>query len=96
LADLYGTVVTAGIHRASSIKVAEAAKALENTQRDLNIALMNEMAIICDAMKIRTRDVLEAAGDQMEFSQILAGPGGRPLHRGRSLLSDLQGAGAGL
>ena len=67
VADLYSTVVTAGIHRASSIKVAEAAKALENTQRDLNIALMNEMAIICDAMKIPTRDVIEAAATKWNF-----------------------------
>jgi len=65
--ELYGSVVKAGIFRASSIKVAEAAKALENTQRDLNIALMNEMAIICDAMKIRTRDVLDASATKWNF-----------------------------
>ncbi|HEX4272953.1 MAG TPA: nucleotide sugar dehydrogenase, partial [Rhizomicrobium sp.] len=73
VADLYGTVVTAGIHRASSIKVAEAAKALENTQRDLNIALMNEMAIICDAMKIPTRDVIEAAATKWNFLKFTPG-----------------------
>ena len=73
VALLYGTVVTAGIHRASSIKVAEAAKALENTQRDLNIALMNEMAIICDAMKIPTRDVLAAAGTKWNFLKFSPG-----------------------
>jgi len=73
VAKLYGTVVTAGIHRAPSIKVAEAAKALENTQRDLNIALMNEMAIICDAMKIPTRDVLEAAGTKWNFLKFSPG-----------------------
>src|ERR1700760_2187766 len=73
VADLYATVVTAGIHRASSIKVAEAAKALENTQRDLNIALMNEMAIICDAMKIRTRDVLDAAATKWNFLRFSPG-----------------------
>ena len=67
VAALYDSVVKAGIFRASSIKVAEAAKALENTQRDLNIALMNEMAIICDAMKIRTRDVLDAAATKWNF-----------------------------
>jgi UDP-N-acetyl-D-galactosamine dehydrogenase len=67
VAQLYASVVKAGIFRASSIKVAEAAKALENTQRDLNIALMNEMAIICDAMKIRTRDVLDAAATKWNF-----------------------------
>ncbi len=67
VAGLYGSVVEAGVFRASSIKVAEAAKALENTQRDLNIALMNEMAIICDAMSIRTRDVLDAAATKWNF-----------------------------
>ena len=73
VAQLYGKVVTAGIYRASSIKVAEAAKALENTQRDLNIALMNEMAIICDAMNIRTRDVLDAAGTKWNFLKFSPG-----------------------
>ena len=73
VAKLYASVVTAGIFRASSIKVAEAAKALENTQRDLNIALMNEMAIICDAMKIPTRDVLEAAGTKWNFLKFSPG-----------------------
>jgi UDP-N-acetyl-D-galactosamine dehydrogenase len=73
VAALYGTVVKAGIYRASSIKVAEAAKALENTQRDLNIALMNEMAIICDAMQISTRDVLEAAGTKWNFLRFSPG-----------------------
>jgi UDP-N-acetyl-D-galactosamine dehydrogenase len=73
VARLYGSVVTAGIHKAPSIKVAEAAKALENTQRDLNIALMNEMAIICDAMKIPTRDVLEAAGTKWNFLKFSPG-----------------------
>jgi UDP-N-acetyl-D-galactosamine dehydrogenase len=73
VAELYGAVVTAGIHKAPSIKVAEAAKALENTQRDLNIALMNEMAIICDVMKISTRDVLEAAGTKWNFLKFSPG-----------------------
>ncbi len=67
LASLYGSVVTAGIHRASSIKVAEAAKVIENTQRDLNIALMNELALIFDRMGIDTLDVLEAAGTKWNF-----------------------------
>ena len=62
VAVVYGSVVTAGVHRAPSIKVAEAAKVIENTQRDLNIALMNELALIFDRMGIRTMDVLEAAG----------------------------------
>jgi len=73
VAELYGAVVTAGIHRASSIKVAEAAKALENTQRDLNIALMNEMAIICDVLKIPTRDVIEAAATKWNFLKFTPG-----------------------
>ena len=73
VAELYGKVVAAGIYRASSIKVAEAAKALENTQRDLNIALMNEMAIICDALKIPTRDVLDAAATKWNFLKFSPG-----------------------
>ena len=73
VAELYGTVVTAGIYRASSIKVAEAAKALENTQRDLNIALMNEMAIICDVLKIPTRDVIQAAATKWNFLKFTPG-----------------------
>src|SRR5262249_37862102 len=62
VARAYASVVTAGVHRAPSIKVAEAAKVIENTQRDLNIALMNELALIFDRMGIRTQDVLDAAG----------------------------------
>lgn len=67
LGKLYGTVVTAGIHRASTIKVAEAAKVIENTQRDLNIALMNELSLIFDRMGIDTREVLAAAGTKWNF-----------------------------
>jgi UDP-N-acetyl-D-galactosamine dehydrogenase len=67
LADLYGEVVTAGIHRAPSIKVAEAAKVIENTQRDLNIALVNELAVLFDRLDINTRDVLDAAGSKWNF-----------------------------
>lgn len=67
VADVYSSVVTAGVHRASSIKVAEAAKVIENTQRDLNIALMNELAFIFDRLGIRTVDVLEAAGTKWNF-----------------------------
>jgi UDP-N-acetyl-D-galactosamine dehydrogenase len=73
VADLYGAVVTAGVHVAPSIKVAETAKVLENTQRDLNIALMNEMAIICDLMNIRTKDVLSAAGTKWNFLNFTPG-----------------------
>lgn len=65
--DLYESVIAAGVHRASSIKVAEAAKVIENTQRDLNIALMNELAIIFDRLGIDTLEVLEAAGTKWNF-----------------------------
>lgn len=65
--DLYESVITAGVHRASSIKVAEAAKVIENTQRDLNIALMNELAIIFDKLGIDTLEVLQAAGTKWNF-----------------------------
>ncbi|MHB9102945.1 MAG: nucleotide sugar dehydrogenase, partial [Sulfuricella sp.] len=67
VAKLYETIITAGVHRASSIKVAEAAKVIENTQRDLNIALMNELAIIFDKLGIDTLDVLQAAGTKWNF-----------------------------
>jgi len=73
LADLYGSVVTAGIHRASSIKVAEAAKVIENTQRDINIALMNEISRICDLVGISTREVLAAAGTKWNFLKFYPG-----------------------
>ena len=65
--DLYKSVISAGVHLASSIKVAEAAKVIENTQRDLNIALMNELAVIFDKMNIDTLEVLEAAGTKWNF-----------------------------
>src|SRR6266496_3937625 len=67
IARVYGSVVTAGVHRAASIKVAEAAKVIENTQRDLNIALMNELAIIFDRLGIDTMEVLQAAGTKWNF-----------------------------
>jgi UDP-N-acetyl-D-galactosamine dehydrogenase len=67
VAAVYGRIVPAGIHRASSMEVAEAAKVIENTQRDLNIALMNELAIIFDRLEIRTSDVLEAARTKWNF-----------------------------
>ncbi len=67
VARLYESVITAGVHRASSIKVAEAAKVIENTQRDLNIALMNELAIIFDKIGIDTLEVLRAAGTKWNF-----------------------------
>jgi UDP-N-acetyl-D-glucosamine/UDP-N-acetyl-D-galactosamine dehydrogenase len=64
---VYGAIIEAGLHVASSIKVAEAAKVIENTQRDVNIALMNELALIFDRMGIRTSDVLAAAGTKWNF-----------------------------
>jgi len=67
IAKLYEAVITAGVYRASSIKVAEAAKVIENTQRDLNIALMNELAIIFDKIGIDTLEVLQAAGTKWNF-----------------------------
>jgi UDP-N-acetyl-D-galactosamine dehydrogenase len=67
LARVYGSIVNAGIYEAASIKVAEAAKVIENTQRDLNIALMNELALIFDRLGIDTLDVLEAAGTKWNF-----------------------------
>ena len=73
VARVYETVVDAGVHRASSIKVAEAAKVIENTQRDLNIALMNELSLIFDRMGIRTQDVLEAAGTKWNFLRFTPG-----------------------
>jgi UDP-N-acetyl-D-glucosamine/UDP-N-acetyl-D-galactosamine dehydrogenase len=67
VAHVYEAVVDAGVYRAPSIRVAEAAKAVENVQRDLNIALMNELSLICDRIGIRTRDVLRAAGTKWNF-----------------------------
>ena len=67
VAEIYGSIIDAGVHRASSIKVAEAAKVIENTQRDLNIALINELAIIFHQMGIDTLEVLEAAGTKWNF-----------------------------
>jgi UDP-N-acetyl-D-galactosamine dehydrogenase len=67
VAEVYGAIIEAGVHRAPTIKAAEAAKVIENTQRDLNIALMNELALIFEKMGIRTRDVLEAAGTKWNF-----------------------------
>ncbi|HTJ80833.1 MAG TPA: nucleotide sugar dehydrogenase [Polyangiaceae bacterium] len=73
VAAAYGAIIDAGVHRASSIKVAEAAKVIENTQRDINIALMNELAIIFDKLNIRTKDVLDAAGTKWNFLKFRPG-----------------------
>ncbi|MCT4591041.1 MAG: nucleotide sugar dehydrogenase [Carboxylicivirga sp.] len=71
--DVYASIITAGIHKASSIKVAEAAKIIENTQRDVNIALMNELSLIFDRMDINTFEVLEAAGTKWNFLRFFPG-----------------------
>jgi UDP-N-acetyl-D-galactosamine dehydrogenase len=73
ISKVYEVVVDAGVHKASSIKVAEAAKIIENTQRDLNIALMNELSIIFDKMNINTYEVLEAAGTKWNFLKFQPG-----------------------
>jgi UDP-N-acetyl-D-glucosamine/UDP-N-acetyl-D-galactosamine dehydrogenase len=73
VSDTYSSVVTAGVHKATSIKVAEAAKVIENTQRDLNIALMNELAIIFSRLGIDTTEVLEAAGTKWNFLKFRPG-----------------------
>ena len=71
--DLYKSIITAGTHMAPTIKVAEAAKVIENTQRDVNIALMNELAMIFDLMGINTKDVIEAAGTKWNFIKLMPG-----------------------
>ena len=73
LADLYGSIVEAGIHRAPSIKVAEMAKAIENAQRDINIAYINEVAMLCNHLGLRTKDVLVAAGTKWNFLRFTPG-----------------------
>ncbi len=71
--QLYRSIITAGTHKASSIKVAEAAKVIENAQRDVNIAFVNELALIFDRMQIDTREVLEAAGTKWNFLPFMPG-----------------------
>lgn len=73
LSALYGAIVKAGIHEAPSIKVAEMAKAIENAQRDLNIAYVNEIALLCNALGIRTKDVLDAASTKWNFLKFQPG-----------------------
>lgn len=73
VSQAYGAIIEAGVHEAPSIKVAEAAKVIENTQRDLNIALMNELSIIFDRLSIRTQDVLDAAGTKWNFLKFTPG-----------------------
>lgn len=73
VAAIYGSIIEAGVHKAQSIKVAEAAKIIENTQRDVNIALMNELSILFGRMGINTYDVLEAAGTKWNFLKFYPG-----------------------
>ncbi len=73
ISALYGSIITAGIHEAPTLKVAEAAKIIENTQRDLNISLMNELSLIFDKMNINTYDVIEAAGTKWNFLKFSPG-----------------------
>ena len=73
VAALYASIIVAGVHKATSIKVAEAAKVIENTQRDLNIALMNELAIVFDKIGIDTAEVLDAAGTKWNFLKFKPG-----------------------
>lgn len=73
VAEVYSSIITAGVYKASNIKVAEAAKVIENTQRDLNIALINELAIIFELMDIDTLEVLKAAGTKWNFSPFRPG-----------------------
>jgi UDP-N-acetyl-D-galactosamine dehydrogenase len=73
IAAVYGSIIEAGLHHTPSIKVAEAAKVIENTQRDINISLMNELAIIFDKMKIDTQSVIEAAGTKWNFHKYQPG-----------------------
>ncbi len=73
IAAVYGSIIKAGIHQASSIKVAEAAKIIENTQRDVNIALMNELSLIFNRLNINTYEVLEAAGTKWNFLRFFPG-----------------------
>lgn len=73
LAELYGSVVDAGVYRAPTIETAEAAKVTENVQRDINIALMNELSIVCDHMDLDTQEVLDAAGSKWNFHQYRPG-----------------------
>ena len=73
IAAVYGAIITAGVYKAATVKVAEAAKVIENTQRDLNISFVNELAIIFDKMGINTKDVLDAAGTKWNFLKFSPG-----------------------
>ncbi len=81
IAKIYELIIKAGVHRASSIKVAESAKIIENTQRDINIAFMNELSIIFNRLGVNTYEVLEAAGTKWNFLKFYPGACRRTLHR---------------
>jgi UDP-N-acetyl-D-galactosamine dehydrogenase len=87
LAAIYGVVTSAGVFRAASIKAAEAAKVIENAQRDINIAFMNEITQIFSKLDLSIWDVLAGGRDQVELPSLPARPGRWPLYRRRSLLS---------
>ncbi len=89
LSDLYGSIIEAGIYQAPTIKTAEAAKVIENTQRDINIAFVNELAVIFNKMGIDTHEVLKAAGTKWNFLNFFPWPCGWSLHWSRSLLFSL-------
>ena len=91
--SLYASIITAGTHQASSIKVAEAAKVIENTQRDVNIALMNELALIFNRLGIDTEEVLNAAGSKWNFLPFRPGLVGGHCIGVRSVLPDSQSSG---
>jgi UDP-N-acetyl-D-galactosamine dehydrogenase len=91
---LYGSIIVAGTHKPVCIKVAEAAKVIENTQRDLNIALVNDLAILFNKLGIDTLEVLQAAGTKWNFLPFRPGPGRWSLHQRRSVLPHAQGAGS--
>ena len=96
IAKTYELVVEAGVHRASSIKVAEAAKIIENTQRDVNIALINELSLIFNRLGINTYEVLEAAGTKWNFFKVFPWFGWWTLHRSGPILFDAQSSTSGL
>lgn len=86
VAQLYESILENGVYKASSIKVAEAAKVIENSQRDVNIAFANEVAIMCNKLKIETNDVLDAASSKWNFLNFRPRISGWTLYRCRSLL----------
>ena len=79
--NLYASIITAGTHKATSLKVAEASKAIDNAQRDVNSSFVNELDLIFDRMGIDTSDVIEAAGTKWNFLKYKPGPGRRALYR---------------